>query len=171
METRYHNQRRNHSTITQTFITMKRQLIIEIICFLFIALFVYAALMKLTDYQKFTVQLDQSPLLMAFSGWVAWAVPGIELIVAAMLMIKRVQLIGLYASFTLMAMFTVYIVFILTLAPTIPCACGGIIDEKLGWAGHLVFNIGFVLLATAATILMTWQGKKETHTHPNVQYA
>jgi len=150
---------------------MKRKLIVEIICFLFILLFVYAALMKLIDYQKFTVQLDQSPLLMAFSRSVAWLVPLTELIVAAMLMIKRFQVAGLYASFTLMTMFTAYIVFILTLAPQVPCACGGILDEKLGWTGHLVFNVGFVLLAAAGTMLKTWQAKKETQPQQNIQYA
>lgn len=146
---------------------MKRTVAVEIICFLFIVLFIYAALMKLIDYQKFTVQLDQSPLLMAFSRQVAWAVPSIEIVVAVMLMIRRVQLIGLYASFTLMAMFTVYILFILTLAPQVPCACGGILDEKLGWTGHLVFNMGMVLLAAAGTVLMTWE-KKQTQLSPTL---
>lgn len=75
---------------------MKKSLVIEIICFFFILLFVYAALMKLMDVEKFTVQLGQSPLLMAFAPAVAWAVPTIELIIAAFLIFSPTRLIALY---------------------------------------------------------------------------
>ena len=54
---------------------MKKTMVIEIICALFIILFMYAALTKLLDYEKFRVQIGQSPLLTAFAGWIAWMVP------------------------------------------------------------------------------------------------
>ena len=38
---------------------MKKKLAIEIICALFILLFTYAAVMKLMDVQKFTVQIGK----------------------------------------------------------------------------------------------------------------
>ena len=41
--------------------------IIEIICLLYILLFVYAAVSKLLDFENFQVQLGQSPLLSAFA--------------------------------------------------------------------------------------------------------
>ena len=131
---------------------MKRQIAIEIICFLFILLFVYAALMKWMDVEKFHVQLGQSPLLMAFADYLVWIVPATELIIVAMLVFKKTRLVGLYASFTLMVMFTVYIVVILTFADHVPCSCGGIL-EKMGWTEHLIFNIAFVLMGAAGVIL------------------
>lgn len=140
---------------------MKRQLAIEIICFLFVLLFVYAALMKWMDIQKFNVQLSQSPLLMPFANWFVWIVPGLELIISVLLIVKSTRLIGLYAAFTLMTMFTAYIVVILTFANHVPCSCGGIL-EKMGWTEHLVFNIAFVLLALAGVVLEVGTQRKET---------
>jgi len=132
---------------------MKKQIVIEIISFLFILLFVYAAMMKLLDVEKFTVQLGQSPLLMAFAPQFAWGVPILELLIAAMLIFSRTRLVGLYASFTLMVMFTVYIIIILNFAAHVPCSCGGILED-MNWTEHLTFNIGFVVLSIVGTVLM-----------------
>lgn len=142
---------------------MKRQIAIEIICFLFILLFVYAALMKLMDVEKFTVQLGQSPLLMAFAPVVAWVVPLTELALAGVLIFSRIRLIGLIASFTIMVMFTIYIIIILTFASHVPCSCGGILED-MTWGQHLVFNIFFVLLAVAGVALLDKQ--KRTDAQP-----
>lgn len=131
---------------------MKKTFVIEIFSCLFIVLFTYAAITKLIDYQKFVVQIGQSPLLTAFAGWIAWMIPLTEIIVCLMLAIPRLRLIGLYASFSLMVMFTTYIICILTLSVYVPCSCGGVL-EKLGWAEHLFFNIGFMVLAATGVLL------------------
>jgi hypothetical protein len=135
-------------------------MIIEIICALFIILFVYAALTKLLDYEKFRVQIGQSPLLTAFAGWIAWMVPVAEILISLMLVFVRLRLIGLYAAFSLMVMFTTYIICILTLSLYIPCSCGGVL-EKLGWKEHLVFNIVFIMLAAIA-ILISYRKERPT---------
>ncbi len=122
-----------------------KKIAVEIICFLFIFLFTYAAVTKLLDYQKFSVEIGKSPLLTNFAGVLAWAVPVGELIIAGMLAIGRFRQIGLYASFTLMVLFSAYIVAILQLDEGIPCSCGGVL-ESMGWTEHLVFNIFFVVL-------------------------
>jgi uncharacterized membrane protein YphA (DoxX/SURF4 family) len=138
---------------------MKRVIFIEVISFLFILLFVYASLMKLKDVEQFVVQLGQSPLLMPFADWIAWVVPSLELVIAALLIFRRSRLIGLIASFTLMVMFTAYIIVILNFAEHVPCSCGGIL-EKMGWTEHLIFNIGFVLLALTGVILLAREGEE-----------
>jgi uncharacterized membrane protein YphA (DoxX/SURF4 family) len=139
---------------------MKKSIIIEIICFLFILLFVYASLMKLRDVDQFVAQLQQSPLLLPFAKWVSWVIPSIELIVAALLVIRRFQLIGLIASFALMVMFTVYIGVILTFEDHVPCSCGGILS-KMGWTEHLIFNLVFVLLSIAGIYLIGKEPRKD----------
>lgn len=131
---------------------MKKAIIIETICFLFILLFTYAAVSKLVDIEKFQVQIGQSPLLTPFATWIAWLIPGLEVLISLLLAIQRTRLIGLYASFTLMVIFTAYIAAILNFSSYVPCSCGGIL-EKLGWKEHLLFNIGFVFLAIAGIIL------------------
>lgn len=130
----------------------RKELIIEIISAAFVVLFVYAATTKLIDYEKFRLQIGQSPVLTGFAGIVVWLVPATEYVVAAMLMIPRYRLIGLYASFSLMVMFTAYIVMITRFSDYVPCSCGGVL-EKLSWNEHLVFNLVFVALGAISILL------------------
>jgi len=104
------------------------------------------------DYDKFRVQIGQSQMPTPFAQWIAWTMPGVEILISLMLAIPRFRLIALYASFTLMVMFTAYIIAILNFSSYVPCSCGGIL-EKLGWTEHLVFNVGFILLAAIGIIL------------------
>ena len=81
--------------------------------------------------------------------------------IAGMLVWGRFRLIGLYAAFTLMTMFTVYIIAILQFSYKIPCSCGGIL-ESMGWTEHLIFNIGFVLLAVGGIVMFYSKEKINT---------
>jgi uncharacterized membrane protein YphA (DoxX/SURF4 family) len=139
---------------------MKRNIIIEIIAFLFVLLFLYAAMNKILDYQKFTVQIGQSPLLTGFGSSIPWLVITFEVLISILLVLPRLRLVGFFASFSLMTMFTAYIWAILTFSSSIPCSCGGIL-EKLGWREHLIFNSAFVMLGVVGIVLEA-QGSKET---------
>ena len=130
----------------------KNQLIPEAISFLLIFIFVYAAFSKILDFQKFRVQLGQSPMLTAFAGWVVWIIPAVEILISLMLAIPRYRLAGLYASFSLMVMFTAYIIAITRFSEYVPCSCGGVL-QNMSWNQHLLFNIGFVLIALTGVIL------------------
>ena len=132
--------------------------ILEVICLSYILLFVYAAVSKILDFENFQVQLGQSPLLSAFASWVSWGVPIIEILIALTLLIPRYRLVGLFAAFSLMIMFTTYIIVILNYSSSIPCSCGGIL-ENLDWTEHLVFNILFVLLAFTGIMLLLFNPK------------
>jgi uncharacterized membrane protein YphA (DoxX/SURF4 family) len=131
---------------------MKRQIAVEVICFLFVILFTYAAASKLLDYQKFTVQIGLSPLLTGFGDFIPWMTIGSEFLVSICLLIPRIRIWGLLAAFSLMTMFTAYIVAILQFSSFVPCSCGGVL-EKLGWTEHLVFNSAFVCLALVGIFL------------------
>jgi len=126
--------------------------IILVICCAYILLFTYAAVTKLLDYNDFSIQIGQSPLLTAFAGIVAYVVPIAELLIVILLSIPRLRSIGLYSCFCLMAMFTTYIFLILNFSSNIPCSCGGIL-EKMGWTEHLIFNMVFITLALVALII------------------
>lgn len=128
--------------------------IVTVIGYLYVLLFVYAAVSKLLDVETFQVQLGQSPLLSAFAGWVSWGVLLIELFTAGLLMFDKTRRNGLYIAFVLMAMFTAYIFIILNFSPFVPCSCGGVL-EKMGWTEHLIFNISFLLLAVLGIFLST----------------
>ncbi|MEA9412635.1 MauE/DoxX family redox-associated membrane protein [Flavobacterium sp. PL02] len=130
-----------------------KYIFVEVVCFLYILLFVYAAVSKLLDFENFRVQLGQSPLLSAFAGSIAWLVPILELLISLLLVLKRWRLIGLFAALSLMVMFTAYIYIILNYSSFIPCSCGGIL-EKLGWREHLFFNLVFIILAAADILIL-----------------
>jgi len=124
---------------------VKKQLLIEIICALFVLLYTYAAVIKIEDYEKFRIQLGQSPILAPFAGWIALIIPISEISITILFLFKRFQLIALYASFSLMVMFTAYIIAILKFSEYIPCSCGGIL-QNMTWNEHLLFNTVFVFL-------------------------
>jgi len=131
---------------------MKRIHIIEIISVLFILLFIYAATSKLLDFQKFRVQLGQSPFLTTHAGLIAWSIPLIEILIAIIFFIPRLRLYALYTSLGLMVMFTTYIVMITRFSDYTPCSCGGVL-EKLSWNEHLLFNAVFIVAAVWAIYL------------------
>lgn len=131
---------------------MKKNIIVECICFLLVILFTYAAANKLIDYQKFTVQIGLSPLLTGFRGFIPWMLIGIEFTISIFLLIPRFRLYALFASFSLMTMFTAYIVAILKFSSFVPCSCGGVL-ERLGWTEHLIFNACFVVLSLVGIII------------------
>jgi uncharacterized membrane protein YphA (DoxX/SURF4 family) len=131
---------------------MKRKTIVDIIAYLFILLFIYASVNKLMDYEKFSTELGKSPLLTAFANQVAWAIPAIELVLVVLLTVPRWMLIGFYAAFSLMTMFTAYIIAILKFSDFIPCSCGGVL-QAMSWNQHLVFNIFFILLGFIGILL------------------
>ena len=139
---------------------MKRQVAIEIISCLFIFLFVYAAVTKLTDIEKFRVQIGQSPLLTGIAGLVSWLVPATELLIAVLLIFPKYRLVGLLSSLTIMVMFTCYIFIIMNFSEHIPCSCGGVL-QRLSWRDHLIFNMAFVIAAIAGITLQFSMNSKD----------
>lgn len=131
---------------------MKKPFIVGIISLLLILLMVYAALAKLNDYANFQFGLSESPIIAPFAGILVWAVPVTELIIATLLALPFGRLAGLYASFVLMSLFTLYIIVMLSFYDDIPCSCGGVLEE-MSWGVHIAFNLLFVLLSAWAIML------------------
>jgi hypothetical protein len=130
---------------------MRKNYVADAISVAFILLFVYAAVCKLIDFHDFRIQLGKSPLLTAFAWQVALLIPCIEIAISLLLASARWRLSGLYASFSLMVLFSAYIYYILHFASYIPCSCGGIL-QNMTWTQHIVFNIVFVALAAVAVL-------------------
>jgi len=126
-----------------------RNIIIIIICYMFIVMFVYTATSKLLDFENFRLQLGQSPIITTYADWVAWGIPLIEYAISGLFLVSRFMLLAFYASFSLMTMFTTYIFLILNFSDFIPCSCGGVL-ETLGWTEHILFNVGFIVIAAIA---------------------
>jgi uncharacterized membrane protein YphA (DoxX/SURF4 family) len=130
------------------------QFAVDVICYAYFLLFLYAATSKLLDYEKSELQMSKSPIITDFAFILVWLVPSLEIVIAVILIVKKTVMLGLYASLGLMSMFTAYIIAILNFSDTIPCSCGGVL-EKLGWTEHLIFNIIFIIMAITAILMQT----------------
>lgn len=130
-----------------------RRIALEVICLLYILLFVYAATSKLSDYHDFLIQIGKSPILTAFAELAAIGVITLEALIALLLFFPKYRFVGLFLSLSLMTMFSAYITILLLWSPYVPCSCGGILSV-LGWTEHLIFNLFFVVLAIAGLLLI-----------------
>jgi thiol-disulfide isomerase/thioredoxin len=128
---------------------MKRTTLVDSVTYFFILLFLYTGGEKLMEINSFKDQMVSSPLLGPLGGFVAWALPITEILLAIVLFILKWRLKGLYGSLGLMVVFTVYLVVILAIDDHLSCSCGGII-ENLTPRQHLLFNGATIVLAGLA---------------------
>lgn len=124
----------------------------DIISGILLLLFLYTSLSKLADYEVFKNVLSASPLLKSLDGVVAWLLPVTELVVVVLLFIPSKRLKGLYASFVLISLFTLYLIYMITFTPHLPCNCGGVL-KLLTWPQHIFFNLFFILLSLFGILL------------------
>lgn len=132
---------------------MKKSTIIEIIAFLYMILFLYTGLSKLMEFDVFKQQIAESPILTPVAPIVAALLPATEIILVVLFFIPRWRLLTFYVSLTLMILFTLYVAGILVFDKTLPCSCGGIMEE-LSWPQHIVLNLVFIAMALVAIRLI-----------------
>jgi hypothetical protein len=130
---------------------MKKSIIIEIIAALLILLFFYTGLNKLLEPGKFEFALTKSPVVANYYKDLAKLLPIIELVVGTLLIFPQSRRIGFYGSFLLMTIFTIYIGGLLLFSTSMPCSCGGVL-EQMNWSQHLIFNIVFLVLSLVGLI-------------------
>lgn len=130
---------------------MKKSIITDTISALFIILFLYTGIFKLTGQELFKAAIMKSPLISNYTPVIALVIPVVEVLIALSLLIPffkdnpRLRKWGLISSTALMAVFTLYVGYMLKFSLHLPCSCGGIIN-KLNWHQHLYFNTLFTVL-------------------------
>ncbi|WP_316831934.1 MauE/DoxX family redox-associated membrane protein [Pedobacter aquatilis] len=127
------------------------------IAFMLITLWIYVAVAKLINITAFKHALKKQPFPNGWAEQLAWLLPTFELFIALLLIFPKSLRYGLIASSTLLFIFTVYIVLILTgsFANSVPCACGGLITQ-FNWSQHLFFNT-IILLMNLYGLYYHWQ--------------
>ena len=125
-----------------------------IISILLIIMWAYAAVSKLLDLDEF----KQAMATQVFPKWMGkiliWILPIAELGIVGLLLFQKTQVFGMYASFALMLLFTLYVGgAVYNIYARTPCACGGLF-AKLGWKKHFRVNIFFTLLSIIGIILL-----------------
>jgi len=138
-------------------IKLNKALVVDIIALLLILLWVYAATAKVIDGQKFHEQLSQSPMLDPYVSLLVVLIPALEYLLSFLMLWDRLRIYALYGSFSLMVIFTTYIILITRFSDFVPCSCGGVL-EKMSWNQHLVFNVVFIILILTGVFL--YQKKK-----------
>ncbi len=135
-----------------------RKRIIEVISFFLIVLWIYAAVSKLLQFENFRVRLSQFPFIGEYAEILVWLVPGVEIVIALLFFFQRFKDEAFLASTTLLLIFTAYISAVINFADSIPCSCNGVLPS-LSWKEHILFNLGFLVLALAG-LAMSPQLKK-----------
>lgn len=113
----------------------------QVIVSMLTLLWIYAAISKLGNPHTTILQLQKQPLPSWSIKVLAMGIPIVELGIAALLNVHKTRFMGLAASTVSLSLFSLYIVYVLSLdQKNIPCSCGGIIGQ-LGWKAHLFFNL------------------------------
>jgi len=130
-----------------------KQFFIEIIIFLLVLFWVYAAVTKLLDYDTYWRQVMHYIHSAVWAKILAIVLPVVQLLIAIVLVFQQSRMIALLSSMVMLLFFTGYITYLLYFAPVTPCSCNGIF-RGFNWQEHLILNIVFVLTNIAGIVLM-----------------
>ena len=127
---------------------------IELVKYLLAILFIYAGTYKISDIGLFASQMYQSPLLSSsLVSCFSFGIPLVEILIGLLLLIsKKLEYALLWTSFSLMLLFSAYLIMLFTLYEKPPCACGGILSG-MDYPVHIAFNIFFTLISGLALYL------------------
>ena len=130
---------------------------------LMMGLWIFVAYNKITDFKQNMEGMLRQPFPRPFAVFLAYAIPGSELIAALLIGYSRTRLIGLGFSALLMAAFTAYVglAILHVWSDKLPCNCGLII--QIGWKKHFVFNVFLLLISSWAFLLQWWILKSKLH--------
>jgi uncharacterized membrane protein YphA (DoxX/SURF4 family) len=123
---------------------MKKSYIVETISMLYMILYLYTGISKLMEYSVFKQQLEQVAIVKPVASVVSILIPITEIVVSLFLLLPSFRRIGTYLGVALMIVFTLYIIYILSMEHDLPCSCGGIIS-LLTWPQHLILNLCFII--------------------------
>ncbi|PZV82296.1 hypothetical protein CLV31_109157 [Algoriphagus aquaeductus] len=112
-----------------------------------IFIWAYTGLEKLIRFDQSRKAFLNQPMPNWLEEYLAFLIPGIELLIATLLLFSVTRWWGYLGSILLLTVFITYVGLIWVGAfPRVPCNCAGII-ESLGWAEHFVLNLGLIGLA------------------------
>lgn len=126
---------------------------IEVLSAFFIFLFGYTAINKILDHNNFIALLSQSSLTARSAIIIVWAVPAVELLTVTLLILPTTRKMGFKMTFASMAVFTIYVAYMLLFVHDLPCSCGGVISS-MTWQQHLLFNSVLTILSAVSLWLI-----------------
>lgn len=119
----------------------------DFIATILIFLWTYTSLEKLIRFTESRKAFLNQPMPNELEEVLAYAVPGVELLLALLLLFSVTRWWGYLGSALLLTVFITYVGLIWVGAfPRVPCNCAGIIDS-MGWAAHFWMNLGLIGVA------------------------
>ena len=107
----------------------------------------YTGIEKIIRFKESRKAFLNQPMPNELEEILAYAVPGVELLLALLLLFSVTRWWGYLGSILLLSVFTTYVGLIWVGAfPRVPCNCAGLL-ESLGWAEHFWMNLGLIGLS------------------------
>src|SRR5690606_22137231 len=128
------------------FSSRTKEIITDIISYLFIFLFVYTAYSKGMDHSGFSQSLGRYKMIENYAGQISWLITAVEVFVSGLLLFPKTRKLGLIASLILMLTFTAFLLIMVFTMDSLFCSCGGVLNS-MGFWEHIWFNVGFIALA------------------------
>lgn len=142
-----------------------KNIISELIIFILIILWAYTFASKIFDFDTFYRQIKGAYLLDAGRSALPYILQAIHLGIVILLINKHWRGLGLLTSLSVIVIYTVYLIYILKFAPSIPCSCIAIF-KGMNWNNQLYFN--FIALAINLIGLITYSSLSKAP-HDSVQ--
>lgn len=130
-----------------------KEIIVDVIAYLFILLFLYTATDKIWKFYSFQRVMGVMPVIGELRVYVAYFIPTAEIITSVLLIVPALKKYGLISSLALMVIFTSYLIFMVFYAKDLPCNCGGVIS-KMSWNQHIFFNLAFIVLGSIGCLFV-----------------
>ncbi len=117
---------------------------------LLVLLFMYTGFSKFFALQAFTGSMYNQPIPHWLAAPLILLIPTAEVVAAGCLLTEKTQRAGLYLSFFLLTVFTLYVTAVLLhFFPRIPCTCGNVF-RHLSWLQHFLLNLTLTILTAIA---------------------
>lgn len=131
---------------------------------LMMGLWLFVAHNKIINFDQNMEGMLRQPFPRSLAIFLAYTVPGSELIAAVLIGFHRTRLIGLGFTALLMTAFTAYVglAILHVWSDKLPCNCGLII--QIGWKKHFIFNVFLLLISCWAFVLQWWILKSKPNT-------
>lgn len=124
------------------------------ITFLFVMLWAYASFPKFLNMKRFRYVMQSQIIPKWLANILYVLLPIFEIAVMVLLIFKETRLLGMYISFLLMLIFTIYIGgAAFNFYKLYLCPCGKIFS-RMSWKEHFYANLTLTIMALAGCILI-----------------
>jgi len=125
-----------------------KNIIFDVLAVSFVVLFLLTAIKQLMAFQTLKEVLAASPLIGRQSSLFAYVIPGSETAISLLILVPKTRVLGVFASLSLLILFTAYLTYMVTAGVKLPCNCGGIIP-RLSWTQHIGLNLILIAINIA----------------------